>query len=311
MRAPHSEQRTCEGREDAAVVSEEEIAKLREVVATRREAGVTPLLRVVSLGAGVQSTAMALMAAHGEIGPMPDCAIFADTQWEPQGVYDHLRWMRSANVLPFPVLTVTAGNLRDSIASERPIEKFLRVDIPAFVSVDGLPSGLINRSCTRDYKITPIRRAVRDIVGITGRKSPDSAIVEQWIGISTDEVSRMKPGREAWQQNRWPLIEAKMSRQDCLSWMRRNGYPEPHKSSCIGCPFHSDDEWRALSEDEMRDAVEVDDALRKHGASSYRTKGVLYLHRSCRPLSEVDFSTAEDAGQVDMFKNECEGMCGV
>lgn len=38
-------------------------------------------LRALSLGAGVQSTTMALMAAHGEIGPMPDCAIFADTGW--------------------------------------------------------------------------------------------------------------------------------------------------------------------------------------------------------------------------------------
>ena len=47
-------------------------------------------LRALSLGAGVQSTTLALMASHGEIGPMPDCAIFADTGWEPQAVYDHL-----------------------------------------------------------------------------------------------------------------------------------------------------------------------------------------------------------------------------
>ena len=40
-------------------------------------------LRVHSLGAGVQSTTLTLMAAHGEIGPMPDGAIFADTGWEP------------------------------------------------------------------------------------------------------------------------------------------------------------------------------------------------------------------------------------
>lgn len=44
-------------------------------------------LRALSLGAGVQSTTMALMAAHGEIQPMPDCAIFADTGWEPKAVY--------------------------------------------------------------------------------------------------------------------------------------------------------------------------------------------------------------------------------
>jgi len=53
--------------------------------------GPSPIsLRALSLGASVQSTTMALMAAHGHIGPMPDCAIFADTGWEPKAVYDHL-----------------------------------------------------------------------------------------------------------------------------------------------------------------------------------------------------------------------------
>jgi len=34
-------------------------------------------MNIISLGAGVQSSTMALMAAHGEITPMPDCAIRA------------------------------------------------------------------------------------------------------------------------------------------------------------------------------------------------------------------------------------------
>ena len=37
------------------------------------------MLEVISLGAGVQSTTMALMAAHGEIEPIPDYAVLADT----------------------------------------------------------------------------------------------------------------------------------------------------------------------------------------------------------------------------------------
>ena len=69
------------------------------------------LLRALSLGAGVQSTTLALMAAQGEISPMPDCAIFADTQSEPKAVYEHLSWLMSPNVLPFPVHVETLGNL--------------------------------------------------------------------------------------------------------------------------------------------------------------------------------------------------------
>ncbi len=60
-------------------------------------------LRALSPCAGVQSTTMALMAAHGEIAPMPDCAIFADTGWEPKAVYEHLESLASPSVLTFPV----------------------------------------------------------------------------------------------------------------------------------------------------------------------------------------------------------------
>ena len=49
--------------------------------------------RVISLGAGVQSSVMALMAAKGELTPMPEAAILTDTQWEPKDVYEHLDWL--------------------------------------------------------------------------------------------------------------------------------------------------------------------------------------------------------------------------
>lgn len=34
----------------------------------------------------------------------------------------------------------------------------------------------------------------------------------------------------------------------------------------------------------------------------------LFLHYSCKPLESVQFF---DEKQVDLFNNECEGMCGV
>lgn len=64
--------------------------------------------RILSLGAGVQSSTLALMAAHGEI-ERPDCAIFADTQAEPESVYRWLDWLETQ--LPFPVLRVTKGEM--------------------------------------------------------------------------------------------------------------------------------------------------------------------------------------------------------
>jgi hypothetical protein len=124
--------------------------------------------------------------------------------------------------------------------------------------------GMIRRQCTKDYKIVPIRRKVRELVGLTRRRSPAHAVVEQWIGISLDQVIRMKPSFEAWQVNRWPLIEQRMSRHDCLRWLARHNYPIPPKSSCIGCPFHSDAMWRQIRDgdpDAWAEAVAVDHAI--------------------------------------------------
>ncbi len=238
-------------------------------------------LRVLSLGAGVQSTTLALMAAQGEIGPMPDCAIFADTGWEPQAVYDHLAWLRSPNVLPFPVHIVSAGNIRADIVAASQGRRW--ASIPAYTRTRtpaGEIVGMITRQCTTEYKIRPIRRKVRALAGLTRKRAPRHPVVEQWIGISFDELTRMKHSTEAWQVNRWPLIERGMTRHDCLRWLERHNYPRAPKSSCLGCPYHSEAVWRALRDDhpeEWADAVEVDRALRHglrgiHGEVSNETR---------------------------------------
>lgn len=269
-------------------------------------------LRVLSLGAGVQSTTLALMAAHGEIGPMPDCAIFADTGWEPAAVYDHLAWLRSQNVLPFPIHIVSAGNLRDDILRAAGGQRW--ASIPAFTRFERrgrVSVGRIRRQCTKEYKLVPIRQKVRALAGLAHRRSPNHPVVEQWIGISLDEAIRMKPSRETWQINRWPLIERRMTRRDCLAWLRRHDYPTPPKSSCIGCPFHSNGLWRDMRDHDAEawiDAVHVDRAIRT-GLRGIR--GDVYLHRSVMPLGAVDLSTASDHGQTDLFGEECEGLCGV
>lgn len=116
---------------------------------------------------------------------------------------------------------------------------------------------------------------------------------------------------EPWQVNRWPLIERRMTRQDCLRWLGSHDYPTPPKSSCIGCPYHSDAMWRRLRDEDppaWTDAVAADRAIRT-GLRGIR--GEVYLHRSAMPLDQADLRTPGDHGQLDLFINECEGMCGV
>ena len=273
----------------------------------------TDLLHIISLGAGVQSSTMALMAAHGEITPMPDCAIFADTQSEPSGVYRHLDWLEKQ--LPFLVHRVTAGSLRREILAATRGEQRIDARPPFFLS----SGGMLNRQCTQDYKIIQINKKIRELVGLLPRQRGQKIVaVHQWIGISTDEASRIKPSRHAWIRNRFPLIDSGMSRIDYLKWLVARGYPIPSKSACTFCPYHDNALWRELRDNDpesFADAVSVDHAIRDGVKDRHNGKPLSpakwFIHRDLKPLDQVDLRTAEQAGQARLFNDECEGMCGV
>lgn len=278
-------------------------------------------MNIISLGAGVQSSTMALMAAKGELGYHVDCAIFADTGAEPQKIYDWLNWLEMQ--CPFPVHRVSNGSLLDNIMSEAvkngtDTDRF--VSVPFFTDHKG-SAGMTRRQCTREFKIEPIQRKVRELLGLQrGQRGPREVVVQQLIGISMDEIQRMKDSGKRYIRNVYPLIDKGMSRWHCLEWMKENGYPMPPKSACTFCPYHDDAMWRDMKlndPDSWDQAVAVDRHIRG-GESAVASRHVsnLYLHRSLKPLEEVDLRSAEDYGQKTMFdplgfNNECEGMCGV
>lgn len=256
----------------------------------------------------MQSSTLALMIAHGEI-PMVDHAIFADTGAEPASVMRWLDWLEEK--LPFPVHRVMHKegidvNIRAAAAGGR------FVSAPFFTESDRAGGGTLRRQCTREYKIDPITKKLRELVGLVPRqRAPREPVVTQLIGISWDEVQRMKPNREPWITNEWPLIDRQYTRGHCLDWMTAHKYPMPPRSACYFCPYKSNHEWKRLRDDEPQEwdkAVALDQMIRQ---GLGKTDEKIYLHRDLKPLAEVDLRTAEDFGQVDAFGNECEGMCGV
>ncbi len=257
---------------------------------------------------------MALMAAVGEIEPMPDGAIFADTQSEPAAVYGWLDWLEPR--LPFPVHRVTAGNLRIAALKQHVSKKgevFFQTAIPFHTkSIRGERGMVQHRTCTRDFKLVPIRKALRELAGVKrGTKEP---VVTSWIGISADEILRMKPAREPWIAHRWPLIERRMTRNGCLLWMAEHGFPEPPRSACIFCPFRSAAEWRDLKESpqDWADAVDFDEEARqRRDSDSTKVKSLVFVHRSLVPLATVDVRNDVDRGQLLLWQDECTGLCGV
>ena len=270
------------------------------------------LMNIISLGAGVQSSTMALMASKGIIKPMPIGAIFADTFAEPLVVYEWLDWLESQ--LSFPVYRVAHHGtpLEDAVLMGTMPNAKRNIPIPVHTVSDDGGRGITKRQCTRDYKIRPIERKAKELMGHKKHaRLPQEPKVAQWIGISSDEIVRAKESREKWTVHRFPLaFELNMSRQDCIDWMLMEGYPEPPKSACYFCPYHDKDGWARIKKDsyEWGRAVKLDNAIRNSGGMRWK----LYLSSTCKPLEDVDFEDGSQAGiQLDLFMDECDGMCGV
>jgi 3'-phosphoadenosine 5'-phosphosulfate sulfotransferase (PAPS reductase)/FAD synthetase len=263
-------------------------------------------LTVLSLGAGVQSSTMAIMSAKGNFPPV-DCAIFADTGYEPKAVYKYLNFLEK--ILPYPIYLVQKGNIKDDLLKAKGTTEFSVAPFFTQETVTG-KKGMIRRQCTNDYKIQPLKKKIRELCNVGYKKHfPKDKYVEQWIGISKDEIQRMKPARDSYILHRHPLIEANMSRQDCVNYLKKENIPLPEKSACIMCPFHDDKYWQFMKTkrpEEFADAVELDKEIR---TLSKNPNIKNYVHKSCKPLDEVNFNPNEN--QLDMFNNECEGLCGV
>jgi len=213
-------------------------------------------MRVLSWGRGVQSTTLAVMSAKGLL-PRLDATITADTSWERQATYEvgdfYSRWLRDAGLY---VEVIPGGNVRLEGAMPH-------VHIP-FWTADGGP---LKRECTGNFKIRPIRRRIRAILGYDPSRppAPPAGSVELWIGISWDEVERVSPSNVAYIHHRWPLIELRMTRWDCEDFLRDQELPIPVKSACIGCPYRSASEWLLMRDEtpyEFGQACEFDEANR-------------------------------------------------
>ncbi len=270
------------------------------------------ILKVLNLGAGVQSTCMVYMTMTGDL-PKPDCAIFADTGWEPPEVYRTL-W-KLAEIVDYPILIARRpgpGIREEHVRSAAGGKESLK-PMPFFTpSLQGNHHGALKRACSTEYKGIPITKLIRKMLGVPkGGRVPAGSGAQQWYGMTLDEAERVRPSGDYYIANWYPLIEMGMRRGDCVRWMEDRGCPIPRKSSCVGCPYHDRRRWKDIKEnapDEWTDAVEFDKAVRT-GLRGVDT--ACYLHDSLTPLGEVDFDAQREIDLGGVVRRECMGLCGV
>jgi hypothetical protein len=272
-------------------------------------------LRVLSLGAGVQSSTLALMIEKGEI-PMVDCAIFSDVGAEPKKVYDWLEYLKTQ--LSYPVYTVQWRNLKEDIISASKGE-YKGFTAPYFSkNLETGKKGMLRRQCTADYKIKPVTQKIRELLGYKkGERVAKDTKVEMVMGISFDEMQRMKTNQIKYIENQYPLVEMKIRRHHCVEWMEKHNYPKPPRSACTFCPFHKNSEWQEIKQNkqEWEEVVMIDKLIRhqeKHKKNNKNEHEMdeLFLHAERKPIDEIDFRSSEEKGQYSLL-DECEGMCGI
>lgn len=277
-------------------------------------------LRVISLGAGVQSSTMYRRAALGDYGVVPDYAIFADTQQEPKWVYEQLDQLEHEFGDVIPILRATGGDLGEMIKRGVNQTGHRFPSVPFWVEGADGTSSPGRRQCSREMKIDVIQRKVRDLLGLKKRqRAKGRFLVEEWVGISTDEIQRAKPARYDWVVTRWPLLyDIPMNRQQCIEWTEANGYSVPKKSACVFCPYRPALEysrWRDEEPELFEEACRWDDLIRS--SFSGRLRGmrnpsfILKARIPMRELPPTEELEGDDGKQMDLFNNECEGMCGV
>ncbi|MEU7171528.1 MULTISPECIES: hypothetical protein [Micromonospora] len=259
-----------------------------------------PAHRYLSLGAGVQSSTLLLLAARGQV-PTFDAAIFADTGWEPAPVYAHLRRLEElAARSGIPVVRVAAGDIRRDALD--PAHRF--ASMPLFTLGPNGERGMARRQCTGEYKIKPIKVEVRRRLGYPHpARVPAGAVAEMAIGISLDEIGRARDADVAYMRNTFPLLDLGWRRQGLPGLSSRARVADTPRSACVGCPFRTDAEWMRLRRDDptgWTDAVAFDAAIR-HGsaranAAGQPLRGQFFLHRQRVPLDQVTLRPRTEAG---------------
>ncbi len=263
---------------------------------------------IFSFGGGVQSVAAMVLASRGKI-PY-ETFIFSNVGHDSENpaTLDYLEaivkpFMKQYGLEFFEVQRVNRAG-EPTTLYEYLMSDNKSVPIPVV-----LPSGSFGkRACTSDWKIKVIDKWI---------KANRTGIVYVGLGISVDEFQRVRFSRpviinkkprasakSTLKINKYPLIDLRLTRQECIRIIQDAGLPVPSESSCYFCPFHNSKRWLNLSVHQpelFEKAVGIEQRINE------KSKSVLRLHGSGLPLAQMA------NGQMPMFEEDnCEsGYCMV
>jgi hypothetical protein len=238
---------------------------------TRLEA--KPLTTAWSCGGGIDSTAIAALIVNGVL-PKPELAYMTDCGWETE---DTWRYMYEQTIPRLKAVGVTLEVIKtadDGVDTSKLVDGKGFVLIPAYARKDGKDIRY-HTSCNNGWKVRIAQHWLR---------SRGVERCENWIGIAIDEKDRQHISPHKWIVNRYPLIELKMTREECLFYIGSSGWPRPTRTNCIICPQQNDRQWMHLKYKQPNDWLRAVEAERK----LHLTRPDVFFHRSMVPLDIVE-----------------------
>lgn len=254
------------------------------------------MIRALSYGGGVQSTAMLVLAGQGVIDYR--LALFANVGHDSENPATVLYleqyakpYAESVGVELVELERVRRDGKTETIMG-RIHNQNASIGIPVRMS-NGAPA---NRNCTQDFKVKVVAKELKR----RGATRDDPATVA--LGISMDEYQRMRSESGIPHERlAYPLIDLRMDRQDCINVIAKAGLPVPPKSSCYFCPFHNNATWRDMARNEpdlFARSVELERYINQR--RDQLGKDHVWLSGALRPLDQA-FS---DDGQLSMFDDD-------
>lgn len=282
-------------------------------------------MKILSCGAGMQSTALALMSCENKLilegkfkgfngtyhhqVPIYDVILFCDLGLEPRWVYEQVNFIKEAcewAEIPFYVLESDLhGDYTKLFGNARV------VSIPFWSTDENGKKGKMMRNCTLDYKINVMQKFVRsELLGYKKgerTKEEDLKAHEMHLGFSREEEHRCKENPHKMFVNKYPLCDMNLERKHNYAYIKDVWGLETKASACCFCPFHRNYFFKYLKEnykEEYDKTVEFDEMLEREQPNT-KIRSKLYISRSRKRIADL---TEEECNDKECFDYRGESV---
>ena len=272
-------------------------------------------MKILSCGAGMQSTALALMSCENALWarkglkhpnwevPIYDLVIFCDLGMEPSWVNYQwefiVRACESAGIKTVKLKTDLYGHFMENFGERR------TVSIPWWTLGDDGKKSKMPRNCTIDFKVEMISKYIRwEVLGYRkGQrlKEHDKKAHEMHMGFSKEEERRCHESPNPMFVNKFPLVEMAWTRSESYGYCLEVWGLDTKASACSFCPFHQNYFFKHLKEnhpEEYAELLKVDNLLRDKNPKPPMDSD-LFISRSRKRLEDL---TPEDCDDMKCFE---------